>query len=293
MTQSPQPKIWNIKTLLQWTAEHLAKAEVESPRLAAELLLAHTLNCKRLELYTRFDYEPDAEQLAQFKALIKRCAEKEPVQYLVGVAGFYSLEFAVNPAVLIPRPETEIIVTAAIDYLRINQIAEPLILDLCTGSGCIAGAVAKNHKQSKVIAVDICDDALQTARNNIEKLGLAAQVSFIQSDMFSNINSGITFDLLLSNPPYINARRMLELPDNVKYEPQKALAGGNDGLDFYKIIIEQGSEKIKVGGQLIIEIDHDQSPAICAMLEQNGHYNEIKVLRDNNKLERTIIATKK
>ncbi|MBI9016469.1 MAG: peptide chain release factor N(5)-glutamine methyltransferase [Phycisphaerae bacterium] len=292
MSQGRQETEWTIKALLQWTTEHFQKASIESPRLCAEILLSHVLKCKRLELYTRFDFIPEPDKLAEFKKLIKRCINHEPVQYLIGSAGFYSLDFIVNSSVLIPRPETEAIVTAAIDYLRSNNIESPTALDLCTGSSCIACALAKNNPDVKIIAIDISVDALETASRNIESHNLDDRITLIQSDMFSNIPADQTFDLLLSNPPYVNDKRMNELPANVKHEPRSALHGGDDGLDFYKIIINEGTSKINPGGQLIIEIDHDQSGAITEMLEATQQYENIKILRDHNNHERIMLAQK-
>jgi release factor glutamine methyltransferase len=175
---------WTIKKLLDWMTGHFTEKKIDSPRLTAELLLSTVLNKQRIELYMNFDKEVEKPDLDKLRALVKRCLENEPVQYLTGRTEFYSLSLKVTPDCLIPRPETELLVERAIEFLR-SRTGPQYICDLCTGSGCIAVSIAKNYPDAKVIATDISDKALSVAAESIAKYNLAERIHLLQGDLLS------------------------------------------------------------------------------------------------------------
>src|SRR5437870_3202891 len=202
MSQPPAAtQAWTIGALLQWTERFFAQKGVESPRLDAQVLLAHALGCARIDLYARStDETPEAER-TNFRELVKRRVEGCPVAYLVGTKEFYLLPFEVTPAVLIPRPATEALVLAALE--RLKPLTAPRVLDVGTGSGCIAVSVAKQKAGATVIAIDQSREALAVARRNAERHAVANRVTFIESDLFAGLPGQTPFDLILSNPPYV------------------------------------------------------------------------------------------
>ncbi|MHC5093960.1 MAG: peptide chain release factor N(5)-glutamine methyltransferase, partial [Planctomycetota bacterium] len=222
-------EIWTIKKLLEWVTGYFDEKGVDAPRLSAELLLCHVVGLERIQLYTLYDRVVDGQPLAQLRALVKRASEHEPIAYLVGRCEFYSLPLTITPDCLIPRPETENLVEKAISFLRSRSGAQH-VLDLCTGSGCIAAAIAKNVTDVQVVATDISDAALKVAAENIEKLKLGDTVKLLCGDLFDPIIEGLDdgrFDVVVSNPPYVSAAEYDELDKNVKaYEPPGALLAG-------------------------------------------------------------------
>jgi release factor glutamine methyltransferase len=286
---------WTIKRLLEWISEYFDTSGVDAPRLSAELLLCHILKLERIQLYTLYDRVVGAEQLAALRALVKRGAAHEPVAYLVGRCEFYSLPLKVTPDCLIPRPETEHLVERAVDFLR-GRPSPPVVLDLCTGSGCIAAAIAKNVKDVQVVATDICDKALAVAAENIQRHKLEDTVRLLCGDLFDPIIAGLgetQFDLIVSNPPYVSEPEYEKLDQNVKdYEPKRALYAGADGLDIYKRILEKVDDFLKSDGALMMEIGYTQGPAIKAMLEATGSFADIRIEKDFANNDRIAIAKK-
>ncbi|NLH18260.1 MAG: peptide chain release factor N(5)-glutamine methyltransferase, partial [Phycisphaerae bacterium] len=238
-------EVWTIQKLLGWMVEYFGVKGVDSPRFSAELLLAHVLGWKRIELYTHFNAAVGAQRLAELRGLVKRAGEHEPIAYLVGATEFYSMTIRVSRDCLIPRPETEGLVERAIDFLR-RRSGEQQVLDLCTGSGCIAVAIAKNHPTANVMATDICEKALSVAAENMRAHGLEDRVRLLAGDLFEPVIAGLDaarFDLIVSNPPYVSASEYEKLDRNVRdYEPKKALDGGADGLDVYRRIAARAAE---------------------------------------------------
>lgn len=272
--ESPTPpaqEVWTVRRVLEWTTGHLKKHGSETPRLEAEILLAHARKCPRIKLYTEYD-EPLTDAVrAQMRELVQRRAAHEPVAYLVGHREFFSLDFDVNPAVLIPRPDTETLVLAALDLAK--PLASPTLLDLCTGSGCVAIALAKNLPTATVHASDISPEALAVAQKNAQKHGVLDRWVLQHGDLWSGLDESLRFDVIVSNPPYI---RQDELPtlavDVQKYEPTLALDGGVDGLDFVRRIIAEAPRRLQPGGWLLLEIDPAQFPAVDQLAEQQGGY---------------------
>jgi release factor glutamine methyltransferase len=307
---------WTIQELLNWVTEYLTSKGIDSPRLSAELLLSHVLGLKRIELYTQFDKPVAKQQLDILHDLVKRAGQNEPVAYLVGKTEFYSLELNVTPDCMIPRPETELLVERAIEFLRTRPVRNStmgntlqkgsisdgdrrdiqFVCDLCTGCGCIAVAIAKNYPDARIIATDICDAALAVAAGNLEKHQLKDRVTLLCGDLFDPIISGLDvneFDLIVCNPPYVGTAEYEKLDKNVKdYEPKVALFAGVDGLDIYRRIIEKADQFLKPDAALMLEIGYAQGRAVKQLLEQTGAFAEIKIEKDLHNNDRIAIARK-
>jgi release factor glutamine methyltransferase len=250
-------RVWTIGELLQWTEQFLAQKGVESPRLEAQVLLAHALGCERIHLYTRFAEPAADDSRTNFRELVRRRVEGCPVAHLVGRKDFFKLAFEVTPAVLIPRPATESLVLAALE--RAKPLPAPRILDIGTGSGCIAVSVAFQHKQARVIAVDTSAEALAVARRNAERHGVADRIDFRPGDLYTPVAGEPPFDLILSNPPYIPSAEIERLaPDVRDREPRAALDGGPDGLVVFDRLIAEAPAQLAPGGWLLVEIGAGQ-----------------------------------
>ena len=286
-------EVWTIKKLLDWTASHFTEKNIDSPRLTAELLLSFVLKMERIELYMHFDRPIKKPQLDKLHNLIERCLQNEPVQYLVGKCEFYSLSFKVAPACLIPRPETELLVERAIEFLR-NRTGAQYVCDLCTGCGCIAVAIAKNFADAKIIATDICDKAMNVAAENIEKYKLYRRIELLQGDLFEPIISQLDvkeFDLIVCNPPYVSRAEYEKLDMKVKnYEPKLAFDGGTDGLDVYRRIAAEVGSYLKKDGALLLEIGFMQGQEVKKLLEDTNTFRQVKVEKDFNNNDRIVTA---
>jgi release factor glutamine methyltransferase len=293
----PKTEVWNLKRLLEWTADYLRQGGIDQSRLTAELLLAHVLQRQRIELYTHFDDQPDPDQLARFRELVRRCAKHEPVQYLTGTAHFFSLEFDITPDALIPRPETETLVSEAIGYLT-QRSDRPILnmLDLCTGSGCVAIAIASTLVETAIVAADVSPTALEIARSNVEKHDLAGRVHLLPSDLFENLNQSPIqlFDLITANPPYIAEAEFDKLPENVRlYEPAAALKAGPDGLDFHRRILSAAGPYLADRAAIMLEIAFNQADAVLALFRDAGYLTNIVAVHDALGQPRVIIGHKK
>lgn len=255
------PTEWTIGSLLDWTARFLAQRGSEFPRLDSEVLLAFALNCRRIELYTRYLECATEEVRARFRELVRQRVEGCPVAYLVGRKEFYSLEFEVNPSVLIPRPESEFVV---MECLRLaKSMTTPRILDLGTGSGNLAVTTAKQHPQAQVTTVDISSDALAVAARNASRHQVSERIRFLKGDLFEPLPSGERFDFVLSNPPYIAREELNHLPSGVRnFEPLLALDGGAGGYTVLDRIVARAGEFLQPGGHLILEIGAPQEARV-------------------------------
>ena len=284
---------WTVLKLLDWTRGHFEQTGVESPRLCAEVLLGHCLDCPRVQLYARFDYHPTPAELAQYRQLVRRAAEGEPVAYLVGKKEFYSLEILVTPDVLIPRPETEMLVDQAIAHLR-NVSSDGVMWDVCTGSGCVAVAVARHTPHVTVLATDISRKAVQLAGENAARYDLSARVTCTAADLLTvpaEWTGGVEFDVITANPPYVADGD--EVGPSVKFEPQSALLAGPDGLDVLRPLIAAAPEFLKSGGILCLEFGAGQADDVRNLLVATSAFEEPTILRDHQNLERTAVAKKK
>jgi release factor glutamine methyltransferase len=291
MDKPPVKTNWSIGELLDWTAKFLSQKESESPRLDAEVLLAHTLGCKRIELYTRYTEPATPEQRQQYRELIGKRIEGCPVAYLVGRKEFFSLALDVTPAVLIPRPDSEHVV---MECLRLaKEIAEPGILDVGTGSGNLAVAVAHRHKTAQLTATDISADALAVAKRNAEKHAVAARVECLQGDLFAPV-AGRRFDLIVSNPPYIPRDEIAKLAAGVRdFEPRQALDGGSDGFAVFDRLAGEAGNYLKPGGYLIVEIGAPQEKRARQKIEAQGTWELAATVHDHSGHPRVLVARKK
>ncbi|MGD0898690.1 MAG: peptide chain release factor N(5)-glutamine methyltransferase [Thermoguttaceae bacterium] len=265
----PPSEPWTIGRLLQWTADYLKGRGAEAPRLDAEVLLAHALGCRRIDLYTRFDETPDDPARAAFRDLVHKRADGMPVAYLVGRREFYSLSFRVSRAVLIPRPETELLVVALLDLAKQYSADGPLaVADVGTGSGALAVAVAKHLPAARITATDISPAALAIAAANVAEHGVADRIKLVQSDLLASVPEGRQFDFILSNPPYVSEAEVDRLPREVKdYEPREALVAGPRGTEVIERLLPEAATRLREGGHLLIEISpmiHDAAAALVA-----------------------------
>lgn len=280
---------WTVKRLLTWTEDFLKKKGVESPRLEAQILLAHALGCSKIDLYVRHAEEPPEVQKTLFRGMIKKRADGMPNAYLVGYREFFSLAFKVTPAVLIPRPDTELLVLEAGKFLK--PLNAPNVLDIGAGSGCVAVAVAKHHPTARVTAVDVSPAALAVARENAATHQVDARVKFSEGDMFAPV-AGQTFDMIVSNPPYITHAELETLDKTVKdFEPRQALDGGPDGLAFYRRIAAGAAAHLKPGGMVFVEIGSTQETAVRSLFTEAG-LGQVKTFKDLAGLPRVVAAKK-
>lgn len=286
---------WTIKKLLDWITEHFTQKGIDSPRLSSEILLSHVLRISRIELYTNFDKTVSKPDLDTLHKLVRRAAQHEPVGYLVGRAEFYSLTLEISKDCLIPRPETELLVERAIEFLR-KRSGHQFVCDLCTGSGCIAVAIGKNFTEADIIATDICDSALNIAAHNVDKHGLADRIKLLCGDLFDPVIPQLDtakFDLIVCNPPYVTTAEYAAIDKNVKeYEPELALHAGPEGLDIYRRIVEKIEDFLKPTAALMLEIGYSQGPAVRQLLEQADCFAEIKIEKDFHDNDRIVTAKK-
>lgn len=275
----PADEPWTVRRVLVWTTTHLKKHGSDSPRLDAEILLAFARGCPRIQLYTQFDEPLSDDVRARMRELVLRRSKAEPVAYLVGQREFFSLGFRVTADVLIPRPDTETLVMEILDGAK--GLESQKILDLCTGSGCVAVAVAKNCKTAHVTAIDISPAAIAIARENVDRHQVADRVEIIESDLFSGIPSGIKFDIIAGNPPYVPSAEIDQLDAEVaQHEPRLALDGGVDGLSVLRRIIETAPGFAASNGILLLEFTPEQAGAVERLLQESGHYDEISIRKD-------------
>lgn len=281
-----ETKTWTIGSLVKWATDDFRARGIENPRLDAEVLVAHALGIDRTRVIIESLRPLDPAELALLRELVKRRRSHEPVAYLRGMREFYGLPFRVDRRVLIPRPDTEALVDVAL--ARSSHVSLSMrLLDLCTGSGCVAITIARQRPTSKVVASDLSPDALAVARENAFRLG-AYNVAFIESDLFSKIPPESRFDVITANPPYIATAEIDGLmPDVRDFEPRQALDGGPDGLDFVRRIVHEAPAFLDPGGVLALEIGAGEAAAVRALFEDQG-YGDVRVDRDYGKIERVV-----
>ena len=303
---------WTVGRLLQWTADYLKGHGSESPRLDAEVLLAHVLGRQRIELYTTFDETPDEAARAAFRELVRRRAEGMPVAYLVGHREFYSLSFHVTPAVLIPRPETELLVVAVLDLAKTYSplpmkersgvraeaasaaATQLAIADVGTGSGAIAVALAKHLPASRVLAIDRSAAALAVAAGNAQHHGVADRIEFVESDLFAAVPAERQFDFIVSNPPYVKTAEVESLAADVgKFEPREALVAGPRGTEVIEKLVAQAAERLRPGGHLLIEISPTIHDAVLAIFESDARFELGPTIKDLARLPRVVQAKRR
>ncbi len=275
---------WTTLKLLAWTQDFFAKKDVDAPRLTAEVLLAHALSCDRVRLYLDFDKPLGDPELARFRELVRRRVDGEPTAYLVGRREFFGHPFRVDPRVLVPRPETELLVEAALAALPEGGSA----LDLCTGSGCVAVSLALARKGARVLATDVSEEALALARENAVALG--AVVEFATGDLWAAVHAGELFDVVVSNPPYVPTGELAGLSREVRREPCIALDGGEDGLAVLRGIVLGAASRVKPGGTLCLEMHESHVEALPALCRGAG-FARAEARPDLAGLPRLVVAT--
>lgn len=293
-TQQP----WTIKRLLDWTVDYFKRADSSSTRLDAEVLLAEALECPRIALYTRFDEVPSDEELVKFRAWVKRRAAGEPVAYLVGSREFYSLSFNVDSNVLIPRPETEHVVMSALEIAKEIEDRPIRIIDVGTGSGCIAITLAHQLKHQfrvesvAIAAIDVSPAAIEVAKTNAEKHEVADSVRFFTGDLLDALPKGSRpVHLIVSNPPYIGESEINTLDENVKdHEPHVALFGGKLGTELIEKLIGQAKAMLLPGGALIFETSPINIDRCVELVRAHPEYVDVAIEKDFSGLKRVVVA---
>lgn len=278
---------WTIRRVLDWTRGHFEKQKLEDARLTSELLLSHVLSLPRVKLYMDLDRPLSKDELATYRGLIQRRLAGEPTQYLMGTREFYGRKFAVDARVLIPRGETELLVEAVLHDVK--KDAATRVLDLCTGSGCVAISIAAERPQASVWATDLMAPALEVAKANAIALGVDGRVTFFQGDLFAPVPEGATFDVIVSNPPYVKSGDIAGLQKEVQQEPRTALDGGADGLQIIDRLITAALKRLKPGGLLALEIGEDQGEAVKDTLTRAG-YRDVRIEKDLARHDRLALG---
>ena len=286
-----------VLELLNGLTNYLRDHQIENPRLNAELLLAQSLNLSREQLYTHFQSQIQQGEKEALEKFIQRRVSGEPLQYILEHQEFWSTDFKVDHRVLIPRPETELLVEQGLSILsKISFRRTPSVLEIGTGSGAIAIALAKEMKNIFLVATDISRDALILAKENTKSAGVLDRIKFVNGDLFGPLHSSRErniFDLILSNPPYIIRRKISTLPKEVKdHEPIIALDGGEDGLAFYRRIIPESPFYLREGGWLLLEVALGQSRIVSEMIEGEGHFFKPESIPDLSGIGRVVKAQK-
>jgi len=307
----PGSEPWTTRRLLDQIHNLLTERGVDSPRVVAEMLLAHVLQCDRMRLYMEVDRPASPDELTTLRALVKRAANHEPVQYLLGEWSFFGRTFEVNPSTLIPRPCTETLIEHAIQWARTHRLArslpiarpasviddtqvqtEPMrVADIGTGSGCIAVCLAAHLPMAEVIASDVVDEALDLAKTNAARHGVLGQIDLRAGDGLAVLDGEESFDIICSNPPYISDAEWADVEANVRdYEPQSALRGGEHGLAMVRPIIERAWQHLAPGGLLLVEVAHSQRDAVLEIARATGRYTSVEVRKDHEGLWRVLRA---
>jgi len=309
------PASWTILAALRWTADYFRAKGVPEARASAEILLAHTLGLSRLDLYLRYDQPLNPEELSRFKALMVRRREGEPVAYLTGHREFWSLDFRVTPAVLIPRPETETLVAAALEAARsvgagfkpaptpeprpetqnLKPGTPPLWgAEVGVGSGAVVIALAREVPSMTWVGLERSGPALAVARDNARRHAVHHRVHFLQADLLAGLKPTAAFTLLVANLPYVPRAEWERLPREIRaFEPSGALLGGEDGLDLIRPLIRQAPQYVKGGGWLLLEVGDGQAPQVAALMEATGAYDRIETSQDYSGRERVVRARRR
>lgn len=288
-TAPPAPARWTLLDVIKWTTARFTERRLDTPRLDAEILVAHALGLSRVQLYVQHDRPLTAAELANIRELIKRRQAGESVAYVVGKKEFWGLELAVDGRVLVPRPDTETLVEEGRARLDEQQAGEERIADIGTGSGAVAVALAKLRPAAALYAVDISPDALAVARANAERLGLP--VTFLEGDLDAPLAEHAPFALVVANLPYIPTGELAGLAPEVRAEPRLALDGGADGLDLVRRLVAAAPALLRAGGALALEIGAGQAEATAALLEGAG-FQDIRRRRDLAGVERVVSGVK-
>lgn len=283
----PNSEPWSIKRVLAWATDDFKRRGNKSARLDAELLLSEALGFDRIKLIVEAERPLADDELGRYRDLIKRRRASEPIAYILGRREFFALPMLVDRRVLIPRPDTEILVETALRGTRELHLYGRM-LDLCTGSGCVAIAFAKDRPTWRVTAVDLSADAAAVARENVRRAGVVHNVSVLEGDLFAALPERAVFELITANPPYIPSAEIAELAADVRdFEPRLALDGGADGLHVTRRLVGEAMRYLSPGGLLALEGGFDQAPAVEELLAANG-FSEIARSKDLAGVERVV-----
>ncbi|HVU05718.1 MAG TPA: peptide chain release factor N(5)-glutamine methyltransferase [Polyangiaceae bacterium] len=281
---------WTIAKVVAWATDDFRRRHIDSPRLDAELLLAKVLGVERIRLFVDHARELTPAELAAYRELIVRRRKSEPLAYILGEREFYGLPFRVDSRVLIPRPDTETLVDVALERTRHSSLHGAL-LDLCTGSGCVALAFSKKRPTWSVTGVDLSEGAVAVARDNAVRLG--APVVFLVSDLDAVLAADERFDAVTANPPYIPTGDIPGLTEDIRgYEPGLALDGGKDGLDVVRRVVDVGAARLRPGGLLAMEVGHDQASRTAELLQARG-FTAVERRRDYGGWERVVSGVRR
>jgi release factor glutamine methyltransferase len=280
-----------VLELLTLTTDYFAKKEIESPRLNAELLLSHVLECKRLDLYLWYDKPVGDKEVVAYREVVRQRGLRVPLQYITGTTEFYGMKFKVNTHTLIPRPETELLVEHVLSFAK--NINASSILDIGTGSGNIAIALARELPETRVTAVDVSDDAILMAKENAETYAVENPVAFLQLDIAADaVQLPGMYNIIVSNPPYVSFDEYQKLQKEVvEYEPKNAVTDFGDGLKFYRIISKLAAASLNPGGLLFFEMGYGQAADIQVLLSDDG-FTGIEIFKDYQGIERVIKGEK-
>jgi len=285
MTSTPK----TVLEVLEAGAGFLERGGIEHPRLACELLLSRLLNCRRLELYLKYDTPLGEKYLEAMRRGLQRVKAGEPVQYVLGQTGFMSHTFKVDRRALIPRPETEALVEHVLQYKPLWEKERPAVVDVGTGSGCIVVSLVKSHPHGRYIALDTDAEALALARENAEGLGVADKIIFADGEL-PDLVEPETMDAVVANLPYIPTAVCEKLPSHIRdHEPRSALDGGADGLSIIETVVQDAGIVLVTGGALFLEIGDDQGTAVVSMLKETG-FTDTEIKQDLNKRDRVVSA---
>lgn len=280
-----------IQKFISEQAQVLANVGIERAKGEIEIILCHLLDCERLDLYMRGMELITDEIRARFDTIIERRLTRYPIQYILEESWFYGRRFFVSPAVMVPTPETELLCETAIRYVQHHKIQHARVLDIGVGSGVISVTMALELPDCKIMALDISEDALAVAKKNAAKLGADDRIEFRQSDFFDAVASDETFDLILSNPPYINDGEYEGLPPEVKADPRISLTSGADGLNAVRTILKQAPSHLSPNGRLMFEIGYDQAEQVAKLTESDDRFKSIAILKDYNDWDRLVILS--
>ncbi len=306
MTTTPKAQAWTTRRLLTWIGSALGEKDIDSPRLCAEMLVAHVLGCERLKLYMDPDRPASPLERDQLRGLVKRALAHEPIQYLVGEAWFFGLPMHVDKRVLIPRPCTQLIVQSVVDHSRStpgfgghHDGDGILIADVCTGSGAIAVALARQLPGARIVATDISGEALEVARTNAARHGVETRIEFLHGDLLAPLGEhpatrgAGSLHYLVSNPPYIPDDEWDAVAPNVReHEPTLALRGGADGMDLVRPILEKGARLVRTGGLVLVEVADSRAREAARIGEGVDGLTRVEVRKDQEGLDRMIRAVR-
>lgn len=284
-------RVWTVKDALEWTCEYLGRKDDEHPRRSAEWLLSSATGLSRVELYAYFDRPLSPDERERYRVLVAKRAEGMPLQYVTGEMPFRHLVIHVEPGVFIPRPETEVLVDAVLEHIK--GMESPVVVDLCTGSGCVAASVASEHPGARVWAVDASAQAVDTARRNALHAGAGEGVQVVHGDLFDPLSPDLlgAVDFIVSNPPYVPSADLPDLPAEVLgFEPHLALDGGSDGLDVFRRIAADALAWLRPGGGIAIELDTSRVSDAAGMLGEG--YEGVEVRKDLTGRNRLVYARK-